>query len=92
MGSSLSEVEPGVHNMRTVQRISGLRKAMVLVMMSTACLFQFGSCNLSDFSVSPEITLSAEELISFMVRGVIFEPLEAFVISGINQFFGGDDD
>lgn len=78
--------------MGTVQRISGFRKAMALVMMSTACLFQFGSCNLDDFSVSPEITLSAEELVSFVVRGVIFEPLEAFVINGINQFLGGDDD
>jgi hypothetical protein len=78
--------------MKTVQRISGLRKAMVLVMLGTACLFQFGSCNLSNLTVSPQITLSAEELISFVVRGVIFEPLENYVINGISQLFSGNDE
>ncbi|UCG33921.1 MAG: hypothetical protein JSU68_04640 [Phycisphaerales bacterium] len=81
--------------MRTVQRISGFKKVVVLVMMGSACLFQFGSCNIADMTVSPEVTMSAEDMVTFLVTGLIFDPLELMVKNGISALFdelSGDDE
>lgn len=73
-------------------RIGRVRRAVVLGLMSGALAFQFGGCNLGEFTTTATTTLSGREVVSFLVRNAILTPLETLINNGIEAFFDRIED
>lgn len=63
------------------------RKALMMATVSGATLFQFGSCNLADFTTTTTTTFSGREVVQFLVRSAILTPIQTFLDDRINGIF-----
>ena len=73
-------------------RIGRVRRAAMLATMSGALAFQFGGCNLGEFTTTTTTTLSGREVISFLVRTAVLTPIETLINNGIEAFFDRFED
>jgi hypothetical protein len=74
----------------TYKRLTGLRKLAMVAAVGT--MFQFGGCNLSEFTTSASLTLTARDLVNLLVDTVLLTLLEYAIDDGVDKFFDQFDD
>jgi hypothetical protein len=69
----------------TYKRLTGLRRIVMVGAVGT--LFQFGGCNISEFTTSASLTLTARDLVNLLVDTVLLGPIETAIDNGVDRFF-----
>jgi hypothetical protein len=54
-------------------------------------MLQLPGCNLADDSFEISATLGAQDFVTFIVRSVVINPLEDFLVDGINNLIDEED-
>lgn len=80
--------------MRKTKRLSGWRKRMIILTTGTTMAFPMGllsSCDLSDFTTTSTVTLSARDVILYFARSAILTPIENAITQGIDKLFDDEN-
>lgn len=69
------------------------RRKLNLVVSSAMAvsMLQLPGCNLADDSFEISATLGAQDFVTFIVRSVVINPLEDFLVDGINNLIDEED-
>ncbi len=62
------------------------RHRAVGLLCAGGMLFQFGGCEFGDITTST--TLNGREVITSLLRGAILTPIDQFITTAVNEFFG----
>jgi hypothetical protein len=74
------------------KRVTGWRKWAIMGTMGTAFVLPIGNCNVSEFSTTTTTTLSAAEVVTYLVRSWLITPIDDFVTERVQNFFSDDDE
>lgn len=76
--------------MQKAARLRGWRKRMVILTTGTTLAFPMGllsSCELSDFTTTSTVTMSAREVVLYFARSAILTPIENALTQGVDRLF-----
>ena len=66
-----------------------MRKKSLGVLLGFGILCQFGGCDIGQ--VATTSTMDGRQVLISLVRGMILNPIDAFITDSINNLFGEDD-
>jgi len=69
----------------TYKRLTGLRRIAMIGAFGTT--FLLGGCNISEFTTSASLTLTARDLVNLLVDTVLLGPIETAIDNGVDKFF-----
>ncbi len=77
--------------MHPYARLPRFRKAVAILTFGAAAMFPFGSCDLGEFTTTTTTTISGRDAVLFLVRSLIFNPIEEFITDRIDDLIGEEE-
>lgn len=77
--------------MHTYARLPRFKKAVAAMTVSLAAVFPFGSCDLGEFTTTTTTTISSRDVVLFLVRSLIFTPIEQFITDRVDDLIGENE-